>query len=388
MEIGLAKMNIQQDLFFLNEFSEQEHIKIKSNSNCVEEIIDWETITISDFIDFLDFSDYEKFIIFTNKKSKRLNNIIQFIKSKVDLDLQISCIDSKSKFFEKTLEFDNKSEKEIISMYNNSAIAINTGFYNQLESVHIKHILVDNSQSIKSLDESIIENLGFNSLILQINNLNRLEDDYNFSKFMQYDDFINIIDTPYFENLNYEGVRELLMDFKKNGLIKYRKKILSDMGRFTSKKQLSTLFVFNNNIYYDKQKTMKLTNDIKTNIYQLINSINQFEILNEFNDDYIKKYFVMHTIVEARNEDLVFITYYNRYNYPPVKTNNFRNEFSNWIGYKNTNQYFVYNILNNKTFEVNEIFINLFEKIIKNENIEEDELELVKEIKHKLLGVD
>ncbi|HDI7579583.1 TPA: hypothetical protein PO200_002641, partial [Staphylococcus aureus] len=71
MDIGICKLNIQEDVFFKERFSDQEKEILTQNQefDLIPEEIEWENITISDFIDFIDFSDYEKFFIISNNYS-------------------------------------------------------------------------------------------------------------------------------------------------------------------------------------------------------------------------------------------------------------------------------------------------------------------------------
>lgn len=79
----------------------------------------------------------------------------------------------------------------IANLYNNSNLSMNTGFYPQFDSLHIKHIITDNLNSIKDLDISVHENLGFNSLIIVEDNKNELGDRniQLFSKVLLIDDY-------------------------------------------------------------------------------------------------------------------------------------------------------------------------------------------------------
>ncbi|HEG7168692.1 hypothetical protein SOO38_13245 [Staphylococcus aureus] len=388
MDIGICKLNIQEDVFFKERFSDQEKEILTQNQefDLIPEEIEWENITISDFIDFIDFSDYEKFFIISNNYSNRFLNIINYVKDKTGVDIILyNTLHPKSIF--KKIKF--KDNLNIANLYNNSNLSMNTGFYPQFDSLHIKHIITDNLNSIKGLDISVHENLGFNSLIIVEDNKNELGDRniQLFSKVLLIDDYKSKVRDMNFKKITISELKSKILYFIQTGNIKFHKGIYTDIGRYLKNKQLSTLFIYNNNIYYDKYKNILLSENTNTNVYQLINSLNQHQTINDIDDDVIRIFFLMHTLVEAHKEDLSFVTHFSYYNLPPVNTSQKSNDYSNWIGFNHKSKCYMYNIFNNKTFEVNEKFLELFEQIVKKNVRSDAEIELIKEVEELLSNV-
>ncbi|HHC9640897.1 TPA: hypothetical protein ACN2SE_002747 [Staphylococcus aureus] len=388
MDIGICKLNIQEDVFFKERFSDQEKEILTQNQefDLIPEEIEWENITISDFIDFIDFSDYEKFFIISNNYSNRFLNIINYVKDKTGVDIILyNTLHPKSIF--KKIKF--KDNLNIANLYNNSNLSMNTGFYPQFDSLHIKHIITDNLNSIKDLDISVHENLGFNSLIIVEDNKNELGDRniQLFSKVLLIDDYKSKVRDMNFKKITISELKSKILYFIQTGNIKFHKGIYTDIGRYLKNKQLSTLFIYNNNIYYDKYKNILLSENTNTNVYQLINSLNQHQTINDIDDDVIRIFFLMHTLVEAHKEDLSFVTHFSYYNLPPLNTSQKSNDYSNWIGFNHKSKCYMYNIFNNKTFEVNEKFLELFEQIVKKNVRSDAEIELIKEVEELLSNV-
>ncbi|MFO8286736.1 hypothetical protein R6J06_13925, partial [Staphylococcus aureus] len=119
----------------------------------------------------------------------------------------------------------------------------------------------------------------------------------------------------------------------------------------------------------------------------LINPLNQHQTINDIDDDVIRIFFLMHTLVEAHKEDLSFVTHFSYYNLPPVNTSQKSNDYSNWLGFNHKSKCYMYNIFNNKTFEVNEKFLELFEQIVKKNVRSDAEIELRKEDEELLSNV-
>lgn len=391
MDIGICKLNIKEDIFFKESFSDYEKKALTLNQelDLIPEEIEWEKITISDFIDFIDFSDYEKFIIISNNYSNRLLNIIDYVKDKTGVELIVcnSYLPEESIFKKMNFKIEFSENLNITNLYSNSHLSMNTGFYPQFDSLHIKHIITDNLDSIKNLDDSINENLGFNSLIIIEGKKNDFGDIKSFSKILLIDDFKSKVEDMSFKKTTISELKSQILYFIQTGEIKYHKGIYTDIGRYLKKKQLSNLYIYNGNIYYDKHKKILLSENTDTNVYQIINSLNQQQVINEIDDEVIRMFFLMHTIVEAYKEDLLFVTHFNHYNLPPVNTLEINNEYSKWIGFKQKNKCYMYNIINNKTFEVNEKFLELFEKIVKKNIGEDTEKELIKETEELLSNV-
>ncbi len=382
-------MSIQDDIFFSEKFTEKEKHEILKYKNVIIEEIKWENITISDFIDFIDFSDYECFQIIANTDSQRLNNIITHVENETGVKIAIINIQKTHEDFyslKKLINFseDNNTNLLLANSYN----ALHTGFYPTYESVHIKHIFLENInmyQKINQLSISLFENLGFNSLIILKEATNLVDHTQNsyFSKIITFEDLREYNKEIYFENITVKKIESIISDFKKTGIINYRNAILSDIGRYLSNKQLSGIFINEEGIYFDFSQNLKLSQNIDIDVYELINYLNIQPIIENMDDESLKLFFIMHTIVEAHKENLLFISPFNRYEYEPIN-NDIVNKYTNWIGFESSTGSYLYNVNTNKTYEVTNETIIVFEKLIKNIDIDDIDQTLLDNLKENL----
>lgn len=386
---GISKLNIQDDIFFSENFTEKEKDEILKNKGLIIEEVQWENITISDFMDFIDFSDYKSFHIITNSDSQRLKNIITYIEKETNIEILIVNVNnSKVNLYPYINPDDFKKNHEPNLLLANSYNALHTGFYPTYESVQIKHIFLNDINIFEKLDKlsnSLLENLGFNSLII----IKAQEDliDYTkkpyFSKIMSFENLKKYNKEVHFENINLTKLKSMVTDFIETGVIDYRKKILSDIGRYLSNKKLSGVFINKEGLYFDFSQNLKLTQNIDTDIYELINYLNNQPTLKVLDDESLKIFFIMHTLVEAHKEKLYFVSHFNKYKYAGISSD-IVNEYSNWIGFASSSGAYLYNINTNRTFEVNKDTLILFEKVIKNIDIDNTDQTLLYNLKENL----
>lgn len=387
---GISKLNIQDDIFFSEKFTEEEKHEILRDENLIIEEIQWENITISDFIDFIDFSDYEFFQIITNSDSQRLNNIITHVAKETEIEILIVNIQKTNEKFHKlidSIKFSKEHNPNIL--LSNSYNSLHTGFYPTYESLQIKHIFINTMDIYIKLDQlsiSLLENLGFNSLIIIKTEATDLIDNIKnpyFSKIITFDNLRKYNKEIHFEDITITKLKSILSDFKETGIIDYRKNILSDIGRYLSNKQLSGIFIDDEGIYFDFSQNLKLSRSTDIDVYELINHLNELPILEDIDDESLKLFFIMHTIVEAHKEKLLFISPFNRYKYESINSD-ITNEYANWIGFESSTGFYLYNINTNRTYEVTNDTIIIFEKIIKNIDIDDINQALLDNLKENL----
>ncbi|MDI9232120.1 hypothetical protein [Staphylococcus caprae] len=111
--------------------------------------------------------------------------------------------------------------------------------------------------------------------------------------------------------------------------------------------------------------------------------MNEQPILTDIDDESLKLFFIMHTIVEAHKENLLFISPFSRYKYEPMNSD-IANEYTNWIGFESSTGSYLYNINTNRTYEVTNDTIIVFEKMIKNIDINDTDQILLDNLKENL----
>ncbi|MEJ7162593.1 hypothetical protein, partial [Staphylococcus epidermidis] len=266
------------------------------------------------------------------------------------------------------------SNIDLENRISNSNISIHTGLYSYPEKVHIKHILLDDIQNINALDKSIFLNCGLNSVIITNDYKNeKIElNDYIFPKLMSFYEFENKLNSEInFLSLSKEQLVELIEKFQLYGLIKAKEQF-HDIGRMVTNPKLNTIFIKENAIYFDysnKHMLLPIDNQKKVTVFEILNSINSikdnFEISYEIATEFYLSYILSKNVPNIKR----FISKNTEYKLS-VDTQQITSIYENWIGFITKDSWFIFNKLSGKMFEVNELFLEIFEGLVKNKKSE------------------
>lgn len=370
MEIGYIKLYIENDIFNKKTFFEKERNEIESiSTNESSHFLDFdiESNTIEDFIDYLEFSDLDKLFIISNSYSTRLKNILDFIKEETGIETSLQVIDNIKESNLKLINFQLVREEELTlqQRLNNSYLSFNSGFYTTLEKVNIKHLYIEKMSDLKKIDKSILINCSINSLIItdEINSANT-----SFSKVISYDDFMQYSSEKFlFKSLSYESIKETLKLYLNTGEISSYPYLVKDLGKYLKNKKINSLFFKEGKIYYDTDLTMILSDNSSENTFELLNNLNDLPIFNEFPDTLIFDFYLISMLKQSNSKIKRSISKFTTFNSEFILEEDY-NEYDNWIGYVTDEEsYYLYNKLNNKTYMVNNKFIEIYEYLIKSD---------------------
>lgn len=330
----------------------------------------FENSTISDFIDYLDFIEPERCYICINEDSKRLKKIFDYIQQEIDCGFYIFCKKSigdsklglellKNITFDKTIDIDDLYKKSFFSIY--------SGIYNFTENIHIKHIIIDKMEDINIIDKSIFINTGFNSLIIckNLESKNFKMNEFVFSKLISEDLFLDTIDI----NVNFVSIKKEkqlndIENFISNRVVSDFNGMPMDIGKYLLNKKLFSIFIRNSAIYYDINKKIKLSNDLSTNVFSLLNELKKIDENKrsvQLRSTYINCFLISEFLEDKK---IKFITKYNDRKLDSISEDN--EIYTDWIGCYTNKKYYLCNITKQRIFEVNKSFIDIFEYIIKN----------------------
>ncbi|CIT19142.1 Uncharacterised protein [Streptococcus pneumoniae] len=370
MEIGYIKLYIENDIFNKKAFFEKERNEIESiSTNESSHFLDFdiESNTIEDFIDYLEFSDIDKLFIISNSYSTRLKNILDFIKEETGIVTSLQVIDNIKESNLKLINFQLPREEELTlqQRLKNSYLSFNSGFYTTLEKVNIKHLYIEKMSDLKKIDKSILINCSINSLIItdEIDSTNT-----SFSKVISYDDFMQYSSEKFlFESLSYESIKETLKLYLNTGEISNYPYLVKDLGKYLKNKKINSLFFKEGKIYYDTDLTMILSNNSSKNTFELLNNLNDLPIFNEFPDTLIFDFYLISMLKQSNSKIKRSVSKFTTFNSEFVLEEDY-NEYDNWIGYVTDEEnYYLYNKLNNKTYMVNDKFMEIYEYLIKSD---------------------
>lgn len=395
INIGLIKIYIEDDILNEETFSDLEIEKIKSVFN-LENITflepNLEHSTIEDFLDYLEFSDVDKCYIVTNTSSLRFSNIIKFIKRELEIDIsiQISNDIEDEKLKDINFDFSKPACITLQQRLNNSYILYNSGFYTYSEKVHLKHIFIENLNDIKSLDNSLLRNFSMNSLIIT-NNLNSeiFSENISFSKIIHYEDFFQKSNTNLlFENLSPNEIKDRLEKYINNGEIEGPPYLIRNLGKYLKNKKIHSLFIKKGKIYYDSEFNMLLSDNLSNNIFEILNNIAMLPVFSDFPDSLIVDYYLGSMLKQSNEKIERNISKFTNFNIQYNLNDNY-NEYNNWLGYNIEEKFYLYNKIYNRTFEVNEKLIEIYEYLAKSdeEKLNSVDDKLLKEVKDLLENV-
>ena len=370
MEVGYIKLYIENDIFNKKPFFEKERNEIESiSTNESSHFLDFdiESNTIEDFIDYLEFSDIDKLFIISNSYSTRLKNILDFIKEDTGIETSLQVIDNIKESNFKLINFQLAREEELTlqQRLKNSYLSFNSGFYTTLEKVNIKHLYIEKMSDLKKIDKSILINCSINSLIItdEIDSTNT-----SFSKVISYDDFMQYSSDKFlFKSLSYESIKETLKLYLNTGEISNYPYLVKDLGKYLKNKKINSLFFKEGKIYYDTDLTMILSNNSSENTFELLNNLNDLPMFNEFPDTLIFDFYLISMLKQSNSKIKRSVSKFTTFNSEFVLEEDY-NEYDNWIGYVTDEEsYYLYNKLNNKTYMVNDKFMEINEYLIKSD---------------------
>ncbi|EGQ3409286.1 hypothetical protein M2L39_002488 [Staphylococcus pseudintermedius] len=336
MNISYNKLLVDKNILINDEFSdiERENILKKTSKNDTVTFDDFniENYSIIDFLDYIEFNEYDSYVFISNKKSNRLEKIVEFLNSILD-NTKVSV-----KFESNDAEIESINIHDRIHMGNYALI---TGIYPAINHSNvIKHVVLESNNS-KNIPKSVLLHCSWNTVCLN-------GSDENTPLFINVNKNDYILDIYKEETIEMEisNIKYSFETFKKNATWNVKKFFIQDIGRYFNNSGLHTLVFDELNIYGDLAKRINLSKN--GNNIEFTDLLNQWS-LREINSSDV--YFVyFHHIFGAINrrisDNCTFITPINMYKKNQISL---KNDFPNWIGVINndTDEFYLWNLLKN-----------------------------------------
>lgn len=364
--LGILKVYIKNSIFYSQIFSEKEikEIEKEFQDEITIENINFDNLTFEDFCDYMNFIDYDKLLIVCNIHDNRFNGMIVELKEHTNIKIIVSSPD-RNIFSDYNFSF--KDAYDYTERLESSEFAINTGFYPFKETIHIKHIIIDKLESYLKIDKTIRLNTSINSLLIYTSEISSdfIMNNNSFRPIIiSKKEFKNTVEYKKFDSFNLYNSSKYIEDYHKNGITPNKKGFLLDCGRYRNKKNLYALFIENEKIYYDFQKYMLIASNLETNIYEIINNVKQLKDSPNYSDSLITEFFISNSIASNQKGNIRFVSPFTSYKYPYL--NAIQNtRYESWLGFINSEGYFLFNKKKNKLFKVNEDFMEIFELLLK-----------------------
>lgn len=368
-------------------------IAIKPKKNVKVDYFDFDNNSIEDFLDYIDFMNYSTYIFVCINTSYRLQKIIDFLNkntrgTRIKYQQLDDFIKEHNARFEKDinqlLEKEKEKSNDVNLRFENGYKAYLTGMYpDSIPSGVIKHIFLEDISYFNKLDLSVLKSLSINSCIYINNDFE--ENIEIFAIVKKITDF-NKIKKKF---LSREEIITSLKDFVSSGIVEFKESLILDYFNLLGMSKLHSLTISDGAIFLDCQKKIKLSNKVGVNKFNLQNifSILGEKLTTSKELSAVAKVYPIFVAVNASFNayPVKFITPFNRGKYLAKEMQNSDLANFSWFGFKKGKECFVFNLKNRRLFRVNNLFLDIFEGIIKNEVDNDINQSVLRDVRRLLL---
>lgn len=367
--IAFIKIYNYKDVLEVVKFTEEEKRIIKEdleNENIEFIEYDFNSSTVSDFVDYIEFSDYEELYFIINSYSRRLEKIVNYLNSELDPQSKIlennGSIQINNKFVEFQVDFNTTIN--LFKMLEMSKQALHTGFYPYQEKVHVKHIFIDNIEDVIDIDISVFLNCAINSIIFYENdNQRKLSNLDTIFPMLMKKEVLDQIENPPFLNISESILKQEIKDFIKYGIINRKTLYINDIARYRKKVNLNALFIKERKIYMDIKKEFLISDNIKNSVFEILNNLNQIDTSVVYSDEVFSQFYVCKMLASENNTNR-FITYLTNHKLLSIETIS-NAKYSEWIAFNEPGGIYLFNSSKNKTYEIDDTVLEIFEYLTK-----------------------
>ena len=344
-------------------------VTISDNSEVFLDKFDFDNYSIEFFLQFLNFKELSDYF-FISRGNNRIKNVVEQLNYfSEDIFFHNIVLDDINIF--KTEEDSLNDLINDLKRKNNDSLPTSlihkkiNGFYSgyfgiQSSNYTIYAISINERNLLNKLNESIIRNSTLNSIIV---NISKLEYKYFLSDtWNSFPKEVNV--------LNSVSIPELIDTFKCTGFIEFKPyTTILDFSVICHQKNLQRLHITKNGIFLDLNEKIRLSKNIHERFSTIIN---QFSLLEEFDNQIIDKYYLDYfNLTYHLGSSAYFVTPYNVFSSEKIYNKNIIHDY---IGIIVNQDYFIYNINQNKMVKVNERLLHLMELYIKRDySISSDE---------------
>lgn len=333
------------------------------------ELFDFNLNTADDFFIFLEFYKITEYFVVCD--GDRIHRFVRFLNSNykisfhlfnTNLDIQIG----KKSLFATNFRnmFPNKmnNQKHLIpetSSIKNELQLMLTGHYPlNIKENRIKHLYFEKIELLEHIEKSILKNCIINAVIFFDNSMTDISSELfpimiNFQRMKDTIKLINLISSNKQEILNvikiFEASGEVLNPQHTNGMIDFSSIMNIDRNH--------RLFFFEDGIYRDYYKNHLITKRFDEDFYELVNFLS-YKNTNIITPVLSVFPMVLNISAILKEKHMYMITPYNSYF---LKECFSRHKNFSLMGFVLNEEYYIYDIYNNKNYKVNKVFLLLLE---------------------------
>lgn len=331
---------------------------------------DFDTNTFLDLLEYTEFQEYTDYIFVNFSKSKRVPKIISFLNTfSESTRFHFISIEDGVGFADQYVDrtklqnYEKKSDSSELIL-KNGLMALFTGIYPRIFRKNlIKHIYFEQLSDVENLHSSVYLNCAINHGLY----IDELKKDWS-SEIPSIITFKNSLQTfskeSELEECSEKELLKQLENFKENGTIAWqeRKNGIIDYAQMLSLGLERRLFIYTDGIYLDYQRTSKLSSLIDCTFSEIELANSRLNHKNKKNGLY-EVYPLLVSIAKSLEDvHLTFITPFNKHRFDSIQLENYPSE---WIVFSTSDTYFALHVPSNRTFEVNQLFVEIFEAQMK-----------------------
>lgn len=342
-----------------------------SSTNIAIESFDFDNNSFDDLADYIDFMNFDEYVFFGLENPQRLIRVVNYLQTLVETPVKFITKKSAAKYLNKQeldlifKKINTLSKLNVNEVFSQGYHCFQTNLYPlSLRKGLLKHLKVDNLSLFLQENKGLLRYFGINSAIYtdqdQKENLpiiylnsNKLE-----AKFSEYQ--FQEPQKTLLENIN---------NFIHTGKVK-EIEVPLNYGTLVGINKFHSLYFHNRKFYLDNEYRFNvgISGDSYQNIFNnasLITIPIKLPLV-------LKQLYPILININKTYKDAKFITAYNNATLPACETSSYY-----WIGFESNSKKMVFNLPTQRFFEVNTLYLKLFEQIIKNKSTPSSEAKQV-----------
>ncbi|WP_242586773.1 hypothetical protein [Candidatus Enterococcus ikei] len=363
---------------------------------------DYDTNNFLDLLDYTEFQDYTDYVFVSLSKSVRLPKIVDFLNkfSEVTKFHFVSINEASDETMEqfvdrKKLSSKEKADEPSEDILKNGLMALFTGVYPRVFRKNIiKHLYFEHGTDLAKIHPSVYLNCAINhGVYIDESQGVGYTSERNIPGVVMFKDSLNtFVKDEELEELSEERLNQQFEVFSRTGTVAWeeRKNGIIDYSDMLSLGLARRLFIFEDGIYLDYRRTKKLFSDISRSFAEIELAKSGFDQKQDKNGLYEVFPLLVSLALSLKDNQLFFVTPFNDNQFEAIYLEVYPSE---WIVLSTSESYLAFHIQSNRTFEVNQLFVEIFEaqvkgctELVKDKNSEITD-EVIEEQKELMLSV-
>lgn len=369
---------VEESNHVLRNVNDVKLLDVLKDNYSIEELsfdpFDFDTNNFLDLMEYTEFQDYTDYVFVSLSKSVRLPKIIDFLNKFSELTRFhfVSINEESNETIEQFIDRKKLASKEKADdpsevILKNGLMALFTGVYPRMFRKNvIKHLYFERVTDLANIHPSVYLNCAINHGVY-IDESQSVEHavERNIPGVVMFKDSLNtFVKDKELEELSEERLKQQFELFSQTGTITWqeRKNGIIDYSDMLSLGLARRLFIFEDGIYLDYRRTKKLFSDISRSFVEIELAKSGFDQKQVKNGLYEVFPLLISLALSLKDNQLSFVTPFNDNQFEAIYLEGYPSE---WLVLSTSEGYLAFHIQSNRTFEVNQLFVEIFEAQVK-----------------------